>query len=120
MYEIRAFLSLSQLSDRLDGSYVASSDLTMRPGVRCTKHSATRTPQMRTRRAAPSVFAEIESSRKTESSSRSRLQRVVSVQVSVVTLCKPAYCTSVPRALFGKLQLALGLVAARVEEATTL
>ena len=36
------FLSLSQLSDRLDGSYVASSDLTMRPGsplfsARCSK-----------------------------------------------------------------------------------
>ena len=75
---------------------------------------------MHTRRAAPSVFAEIESSRKTESSSRSRLQRIVSLQASVFTLLKQAYCTSIPRALFGKLQLALGLVAARVEEAATL
>jgi hypothetical protein len=118
---LRTFLSLSQLSERLDGSYVASSDLTMRPlEVHCTKH------------ATPCSGCSCRQARRTF---RICGYRVVEENGELFEVAAAAHnkspgdlavmrkqgnYTCVPRAFFGELQLALGLITACVEKAAAL
>ena len=110
--DVQTFLSLSQLSERLDGSYVASSDLTMRPAARGAQHEA---------RAAYSA-------RRTLGVCGDGVVQEDGELLQVAAGARPVSPArrfgggnvAIPRALLGKLQLALGFVAACIQEAAAL